>query len=58
VGNCGINLVFDDTAASCAVAVTFPVGTAPGTWTVSKITLWDNAGNHATYSGLNSLLSS
>jgi hypothetical protein len=53
VGNCGAGVVFDDTSAECQPAVKIPAGTAAGTWTVSKLELWDNAGNHATYKNLN-----
>lgn len=45
----------NDTSAACQVAVTVPAGTPAGTWTVSQLELWDNAGNHATYSNLNVL---
>ncbi len=55
VGYCGSALAFDDTSAACQVAVTIPAGTPAGTWTISKLILWDNAGNRAVYSGLNAL---
>lgn len=54
-GMCGSGTVFDDTSASCQVAVTIPPGAPAGAWTVSKLELWDNAGNHATYANLNVL---
>ncbi|HEY2640407.1 MAG TPA: hypothetical protein VGI66_11070 [Streptosporangiaceae bacterium] len=54
-GTCGAGIVFDDTSAQCQPAVTIPASAAPGTWTVSKLQLWDNAGNHATYRNLNVL---
>lgn len=55
VGACGTGTVFDDTSAQCQPDVTIPAGTPAGTWTVSKLELWDNAGNHATYKDLNAL---
>lgn len=55
VGMCGAGVVFDDTSAECQPSVTIPAGTPAGTWTVSKLALWDNAGNHATYANLNVL---
>ncbi len=54
-GMCGAGIVFDDTNAGCEPAVSIPPSAAAGTWTVSKLELWDNAGNHATYSQLNVL---
>ncbi len=54
-GACGAGLVFDDTNAQCQPSVTIPPTAAAGTWTVSKLELWDNAGNHATFSHLNVL---
>lgn len=54
-GMCGAGTVFDDTSAECQPIVKIPAGTAAGTWTVSKLELWDNAGNHATYANLNAL---
>jgi hypothetical protein len=54
-GMCGAGLVFDDTSAQCQPSVTIPAGAPAGTWTVSKLSLWDNAGNHATYAHLNVL---
>jgi hypothetical protein len=54
-GTCGAGIVFDDTSAQCQVEVNMPAGTAAGTWTVSTLQLWDNAGNHATYKNLNTL---
>ncbi len=54
-GTCGAGIVFDDTNAQCQPSVTIPPTAAPGTWTVSKLELWDNAGNHATYKDLNVL---
>ncbi len=54
-GTCGAGIVFDDTSAQCQPSVTIPPTAAAGTWTVSKLELWDNAGNHATYKDLNVL---
>jgi hypothetical protein len=54
-GTCGAGTVFDDTAAQCQPAVTIPPSAPAGTWTVSKLELWDNAGNHATFKNLNVL---
>jgi hypothetical protein len=54
-GMCGAGTVFDDTSAQCQPSVTLPAGTPPGTWTLSKLVLWDNAGNRATYANLNAL---
>jgi len=54
-GMCGAGFVFDDTSAQCQPSVKIPVGTPAGTWTVSKLTLFDNAGNHATFANLNTL---
>jgi hypothetical protein len=54
-GTCGAAIVFDDTSAQCQPEVKLPAGTAAGTWTVSKLELWDNAGKHATYKNLNVL---
>ena len=55
IGSCGTATAFDDSSAACQIAVTIPAGAAAGTWTVSKLELWDNAGNHATYGNLNAL---
>jgi hypothetical protein len=55
VGACGSATVFDDTSAACQPTVTIPANAPAGTWTVSKLELWDNAGNHATYRNLNAL---
>jgi hypothetical protein len=55
IGSCGTATAFDDNSAACQIAVTIPAGAAAGTWTVSRLELWDNAGNHATYSHLNAL---
>lgn len=55
VGYCGSAVAFDDTSAACQVAVTVPAGTPAGTWAVSKLILWDNAGNRAVYRNLNAL---
>ncbi len=55
IGMCGAGAVFDDTSAACQPVVKIPAGSAAGTWTVSKLELWDNAGNHATYANLNTL---
>jgi hypothetical protein len=55
IGACGEGTVFDDTSAQCQIAVTVPQGTPAGTWTVSSLELWDNAGNHATYQDLDAL---
>jgi hypothetical protein len=43
------------TDGQCDVTVTIPAGAAAGTWAVSKIVLVDNAGNKATYRGLDAL---
>jgi len=55
VGACGSATVFDDTSAACQPVVTIPPGAPAGTWTVSRLELWDNAGNDATYRDLNEL---
>ncbi len=58
VGTCGAsgnNTVFDDTTAPCVLTESFPPGTPAGTWTVTAMTVWDNAGNHATFRKLNEL---
>jgi hypothetical protein len=52
---CGTLSSYDDTNAMCSVTVTFPHGTASGTWRVWQITLWDNAGNKAVYKNLSAL---
>jgi hypothetical protein len=54
-GMCGAGFVFDDTSAGCQPSVTIPAGTPARTWNLSKLELWDNAGNHATYANLNAL---
>jgi hypothetical protein len=54
-GMCGAGIVFDDTSAGCQPSVTIPAGIPAGTWTVSKLALWDNAGNHVTYANLHVL---
>jgi hypothetical protein len=41
--------------ALCTVTVTFPPGAAAGTWSVSKISITDNAGNTAVFRNLDSL---
>lgn len=41
--------------ALCTVTVTIPAGAAAGTWTVSKVSVTDNAGNTATYRNLDTL---
>jgi hypothetical protein len=55
IGSCGAGIVFDDTSAQCQPSVTIPPTAASGTWAVSKLELWDNAGNHATFKSLNAL---
>jgi len=50
---CGTDPEFwgwDPTDELCTVQVTFPQGTAAGTWTVSKLKLTDAAGGETTYS--------
>ena len=54
-GTCGAGTVFDDTSAACQPSVTIPPSAAAGTWTVTKLELWDNAGNHATFGNVNAL---
>lgn len=43
------------TDALCTVTVTIPAGAAAGTWTVSSISVTDNAGNTATFGNLHAL---
>lgn len=50
--SCGGLSSGDDFNALCAASVDLPEGLPYGTWVVSSITLWDNAGNHQTYSHL------
>lgn len=54
-GACGSGTVFDDTSAWCQPTVTIPASAPSGTWTVTRLDLWDNAGNHAAYRNLNVL---
>ncbi len=55
-GVCGTGVAsIDDTNVQCQVTVRFPHGTAAGTWSVSAISLWDNAGNKAVLANLNAL---
>jgi hypothetical protein len=51
-GTCG-DFGTGDQDAFCTVGVTIPPGTAAGMWSVSAVTLADNAGNTKTYAGLN-----
>jgi hypothetical protein len=51
--SCGLVSGGDDHDLFCAVPVTIPAGSAAGTWTVSQLTVTDNAANTATYRNLN-----
>jgi hypothetical protein len=51
-GTCG-DFQTGDQDAFCTVSVTIPPGTAAGTWSVSAVTLVDNAGNTKTYPSQN-----
>lgn len=53
--DCGLLSGGTDQDLNCAVPVVFPVGTAAGTWTVSKVTVTDNAGNASVAGGLSAL---
>lgn len=53
--DCGLVSGGTDRDLSCDVPVTFPAGTAAGTWTVSELRLTDNADNTATFRDLNAL---
>jgi hypothetical protein len=43
------------TDAQCGITVTYPPGTPAGAWSVSQLTLTDDAGNTATFSNLNAV---
>jgi len=51
--DCNVFSGFGDTDVGCGFQVTFPAGIAPGTWSVSAVSLTDNAGNTKTYGQLN-----
>lgn len=53
--DCGLVSGGTDQDLFCDVLVAFPAGTAAGTWTVSQLTLTDNANNTKTYRDLNVL---
>jgi hypothetical protein len=53
--NCGNLVASDDFDTSCGLEMTIPMGTAPGTWVVSAITLVSNAGVSKTYGDLNAV---
>lgn len=44
--SCGFLSGGDNHEALCGVSVAFPPGAAAGVWTVSQISVYDNAGNH------------
>jgi hypothetical protein len=50
---CGLVSGGDDHDLFCAVPVTIPAGSAAGTWSVSQLTVIDNAANRVTYRNLN-----
>jgi len=52
---CGQGIGFGTQDITCSATVTIPANAAAGTWSVSAITLTDNAGNTVTYGGLNEL---
>ncbi len=52
---CGQGIGFGTQDILCSATVTIPANAAAGTWSVSAITLTDNAGNTVTYGGLNEL---
>jgi hypothetical protein len=52
---CGQDPGFGTQDIICTATVTIPANAAAGTWSVSAITLTDNAGNTKTYGGLNEL---
>lgn len=52
-GTCGTSPSFSDQQAFCGFQVTVPADAAAGTWSVSSITLTDNAGNTQTFGNLN-----
>ncbi len=51
-GTCGTSFSFSDQQPFCGFQVTVPADAAAGTWSVSSITLTDNAGNTQTYNNL------
>ena len=52
---CGTEFSPFDNDVLCDVSVTIPAGAAAGTWTVSRISLTDNAGNVVTYRNVGAL---
>lgn len=52
---CGQDFWLNTQDILCTATVTIPANAAAGTWSVSAITLTDNAGNTQTYGGLNEL---
>lgn len=52
---CGLYVGGDDRDMNCNVIMTIPAGTAAGTWSVSEVSLTDNAGNTKNYGHLNLL---
>jgi hypothetical protein len=52
---CGQGIGFGTQDIICTATVTIPANAAAGTWSVSAITLTDNAGNTQAYRGLNEL---
>jgi hypothetical protein len=52
---CGQGIGFGTQDIFCTATVTIPANAAAGTWSVSAITLTDNAGNTETYGGLSEL---
>lgn len=52
---CGQGIGFGTQDIICTAMVTIPANAAAGTWSVSAITLTDNAGNTETYGGLSEL---
>ena len=52
---CGQGIGWGTQDIICTATVTIPANAAAGTWSISAITLTDNAGNSQTYGGLNEL---
>ena len=52
-GQCGLFGGGDPTLVKCGISVTYPPGTAAGTWVISQLILTSAAGNTATFSNLN-----
>lgn len=52
-GQCGYTSGGGATSQSCSAALVFPPGTLAGTWKLSRMQLTDEAGNTATFTGIN-----